>query len=215
MVVDHCCIVFGGPEFLRLTVGRVAMPLFFLVSGHLVRRLSLRHAGIFLAGVALPVFVPWIDSPNVLCWYVIGAAVIVASRRYAVALWLPVLVALAWLANFGQWSPLHLGPHAFDGLALLGIMGLGAVLDRSAFDWAARLPAVLEVGGRYPLSVYLGHLAVLQTIVLAGFGVGGSGDPMFRFLLAVLLFVCVPIASALVVYAGRSSTVVDHGPAIN
>jgi hypothetical protein len=172
MVVDHACIVWAGPDWLRLTVGRVAMPLFFVLGGHLVRRITGRHSLILLAGLVLPFAVPWIDGVNVLVWYGLGAALIVGLRRLHLPVWLLPLAALAWSANFGSWSPLHavIAPahDAFDGLGLLGLMGLGAVLDRSAFGWGEKLPALFGRVGRYPMTAYLGHLFLLQGLVLLG-----------------------------------------------
>lgn len=169
MVVDHLALVGGGPYWLRLTVGRVAMPLFFLLSGHLVRRFKPRHLETVAIGLVLPLIVPWIDSPNVLVWYGVGAAVVVLCRRFGV-LWLPVLLGLAWSANFGRPSPLHVvwGQDAYDGLFLVGLMCLGALLPRSAFAWGGRLPfgRPLAALGRYPLAFYVGHLLILQGLVM-------------------------------------------------
>jgi uncharacterized membrane protein YcfT len=175
MVLDHCLLIWGGSEtgaaspvhVLRSTVGRIALPLFFVISGHLVRRLSWRWAGIVAIGLVLPVVAPWLDDPNVLVWYGLGAAVIVACRRYGVSLWLLPVLSLAWAANWG-FSPLHVSLHSYDGLALLGLMGLGAVLDRQSFGWASRLPRLLDWPGRHPLSVYVGHVLVLNVLVLSG-----------------------------------------------
>src|SRR4051794_34146876 len=69
MVLDHVCAVTGSGHLLRYSVTRLSMPLFFVVSGHLVRRLSSRHLWVLLAGLMLPGAVPWIDNPNVLVWY--------------------------------------------------------------------------------------------------------------------------------------------------
>ena len=168
MVLDHLCLIFHTCYWLRLTAGRVAMPLFFLVSGHLVRRLGWRHGWVLLLGLLVPFVVPWIDSPNVLVWYVVGAVWIVAARYAGIWLWLPSLVGLAWAANFGVWSPLHVGPDSFDGLMLIGIMGMGAALETDAFDWGLRLPRFFERIGRYPLSVYVGHLLILNGLVFMG-----------------------------------------------
>lgn len=159
MIVDHVTLIFHGPDVLRLTVGRVAMPLFFLIAGHLVRRLSWRHAGVYLLGLVLPVAIPWVDSPNVLEWYVLGAVAIVVARWADLPVWVYIAGVLAVMAN--GWNIAKPGT-SYDGAALIALMLIGSQLPRSSWDWARRIP--LGWLGRYPLTVYVGHLIVLQTV---------------------------------------------------
>lgn len=81
MIVDHVALL-GGLQLVRVTVGRLALPIFFVLAGALVRRLTWRHGAIFAVGLVLPVAVPWIDSPNVLTLYAVGAVVLVAGARW-------------------------------------------------------------------------------------------------------------------------------------
>lgn len=162
MVVDHVSIV-ADVLPLRLTVGRLAVPLFFILAGHLARRLSARTLWAAALGLALPGFAPWIDAPNVLLWYAVGVAMLVLARRVGCPLALLVALPLTLAAN--SWgSPLLTG---YNPLCLLGLMALGAMLHRSAFAWGVRLPGFLAVLGRYPLTVYVGHVLALTWLTSA------------------------------------------------
>lgn len=163
MMVDHVCKLIG-PELwpLRWTVGRLALPIFFVLAGYLVRSLSRRHALIGLVGLGLPLAVPWIDSPNVLVWWAIGCGVLVAARTYGVDPAVLVVVCVALLAN-------GIGggfPHSYPPVALLALMATGAWLRR---DWfpvpAVNVPAFAALG-RAPVRWYVGHVLVLEMIRL-------------------------------------------------
>lgn len=162
MVVDHLCVVFAGPAELRWTIGRVAMPLFFLVAGHLSHRLPNweRFLLLIAVGLWLPVVVPWVDRPNVLLWYAVGVAVLEAARICRQPPVLLVVPALVLAANGVLPSKLGTG---YDGASLVGLMAVGSSLPRTWWSWADRLP--LGWLGRYPLTVYVGHIAVLQAVV--------------------------------------------------
>lgn len=167
MVVDHLALVTPLPDVFRLFPGRVAMPLFFLIAGALVTRLTWRHLDGLLFGLALPFVVPWIDAPNVLVWWALGCAALVGMRRVGLPLWLPVVLAVAAYANgYG---------HGLDGsygpLGLLALMCLGAMLPLSTWASGAlllqgRLRGVLAWVGRHALSLYVGHLLLLQVVLL-------------------------------------------------
>lgn len=164
MVVDHLCLIFSGPELLRWTVGRLAMPLFFVLSGYLLRRLSWRHAGIGAVGLVLPAAVVWVDRPNVLVWYAVGAVVLTLLRWAEVSPVVLVVVVLTVMANHGG---SRLG-SSYEPGALLALMALGQMLKKRAqdpervFAWGSRLPVFLEGVGRRPLAFYLGHVLVLD-----------------------------------------------------
>jgi hypothetical protein len=155
MLVDHVALLLGVLP-LRLTVGRLAMPLFFLVAGHLAHRLSARHVNVVAAGVALTFLAPWAGEPSILLWIVLGCALIVAARFSGFPLVLLIVVPLTLAAN--RWQ---LGAVGYDPAALVALMVVGATLPRTAFAWGSRLPAVLGAVGRRPLTWYVGHVAVL------------------------------------------------------
>jgi peptidoglycan/LPS O-acetylase OafA/YrhL len=165
MIVDHTVLVFGGPHVLRLTIGRLALPVFFVLAGNLSRRLSWRTAGTLLLGLGLPLLVPWIDNPNVLAWYALGGCLLWAARGTS---WgLPVLAA-ACLTSLANGQGLAFG-DGYPGAALVGLMVLGTYVPRSLLVAAgARLPRWLAVLGRWPRAVYVGHLLLLEVLIIGG-----------------------------------------------
>lgn len=164
MFVDHLALVFGGPDELRLTIGRLAMPAFFLLAGHLAGRLRFRHLEIFALGILLPVFVPWVDAPNVLVWWAIGCAVLVAARAAGFPSWLLAAAALGASAN--GFSTVPDGLLMYDPIALYGLMALGQLIPSSSFTWAARAPRWVAVLGAHPIAFYVGHLVLLRVVQL-------------------------------------------------
>lgn len=163
MVVDHVLIVTGqATSPLRYTLTRAAMPLFVVIAGHLVDRITWRHGAIGVVGLGLPLLVPFVDSPNVLLWYALACPVILAARRLgpgAVAVLAVVPLTLA--ANGYDLWPY---PGSYDPSGLLGLMAVGALVPRTAFTCGLRLPRLLAGIGRYPLSCYVGHLLVLTAV---------------------------------------------------
>lgn len=167
MVIDHAMLFFGGQigEPVRLTVGRLAVPLFFVVSGHLFRRLSSRTLGVGLLGFLLPVLMPWLDSPNVLTWYALGACLLALFGRLRLPVAAIVVLGLVVGANgFGD----HV--HTYEATALFGLMAVGSMLPRSAFDWGNRLWPWLGRLGRYPITAYCVQAFALSTLAIAVYG---------------------------------------------
>jgi hypothetical protein len=120
-----------------------------------------------LVGAALPLVVPWIDTPNVLVWYaLLGALVIVTPVRWRLV-W--VLLPLTLLANgmlVGRQGT------SYEPAALLGLLALGSVLyPYNVAHLGDRLPPALGWVGRYPMSIYVGHLLLLEAVV-AWFSIG-------------------------------------------
>lgn len=165
MVVDHVAL-FAGLEPVRMTVGRLAMPLFFVLAGHLVARWSWRLLWVAWLGLVLPLFAGWVDSPNVLLWYAMGAAALLVLRQVDASPWWLIVVALALAANgFGSAGEVDLfGRSSYDPWALFGLLAVGALLPRTAFAWCVRIPRWLAPVGRYPLTVYVGHVLLLTAL---------------------------------------------------
>lgn len=157
MIVDHVSRALGV-EPPRLTIGRLAVPVFFVLSGHLARRVTWRHAVIGAVGLLLPAFVPWIDNPNVLFLYVLGAVGLVVARR--VGVWGPALLGVAMVTVLANgWGSYGTG---YPLPALAALMVAGHYMPRTWLVGAGeRLPAFLAVAGRRPVSWYVGHLLVL------------------------------------------------------
>lgn len=168
MFLDHALIVTGHQYAgLRYTLTRAAMPLFFFVSGHLFRRLTLRHAAIALVGAALPVVVPWVDSPNVLLLYAMGCVSLWAIGKAGDRVRVPLLVFVVAL-------PLVLSANGFDvgqvagsyaGRPLWALMALGALVQRRHLDVFAPLGRVFGWAGRFPLTAYLASTVGLTAAV--------------------------------------------------
>lgn len=159
MVLDHLAL-FLEVLPVRLTLGRLAMPLFFLVAGHLAYRLSRRHGLALVLGLALPWIAPWVDSPNVLLWWAVFSAVLVGARYLS---WSPVFYVAAALTFAANGWFYDLGT-SYEPYALLGLMALGQLLPRSSFAFADRLPGVFASIGRRPLTWYVGHVLVLVVV---------------------------------------------------
>lgn len=169
MVADHVLVFVPGVMPVRLTVTRLAMPLFFVIAGHLATRCRWdRLLWVGGVGAAIPLVAWWIDRPNVLLVYAAAVPLVVLARRRPSPVWLAVLVAvpLVQLANGELLRPVTTG---FDPLALLGLMALGALLPRPAFTAFDRLPAWLGWCGRWPLTVYVAHVVAFSAVaVLVG-----------------------------------------------
>jgi uncharacterized membrane protein len=162
MVVDHVALVVGGLGGVRWTVGRLALPIFFVLGGHLARRLSPRHLVIAGVGLLLPAVVPWIDSPNVLLLYAVGAALVVIGRLGRLSRVLMLVVLLTAMANgVGGRAGTGYPPAALWALMLVGIDVPRAWL----VQLGGRLPRWLAGPGSWPVSVYVGHLLALQLLV--------------------------------------------------
>ena len=167
MVVDHLALFGFLPWEFRITVGRLAMPLFFVLAGMCFSRLTRRHGQVFVIGLVLPLAAPWLDAPNVLVWIAVGAVVLwLMDRPFWVAgHWLVIFAALAAGAN--HWTP-ALGTGYPPGF-LVAFMALGRLLAfRGDAGWllglGERLPGVLAGLGRRPLSMYVGHVLALEVL---------------------------------------------------
>lgn len=180
MILDHALVVAGQADSpLRYTLTRAALPLFMVIAGAMIgSRLRWRRLlRVAIAGLAVPLFVPWIDRPNILVLYVAGAVLVWGARRFGdrfggavfgpkAGLWWLLIGLLTLLAN--GWGGQGSG---YPWTVVAGLMAVGAWIGR---QWLAVALVRLERAwlrpvawlGRFPVAVYVGHLAVLQ--VLAG-----------------------------------------------
>lgn len=160
MMVDHLALFSGADSafWLRLLPGRLAMPMFFVLAGHLAgRRPGWRWVAVLAVGVMLPAAAPWIDSPNVLVWWCLGGLLVWACKFAGVPVYLLAVLGLGMAANGWGFS----GASGYDGFALVGLMSVGSMIPRSSFAWAGSLPVWVAVIGRAPLRWYVGHVLVL------------------------------------------------------
>lgn len=159
MLLDHVLDLTHSLPILRYTVTRFSMPLFFLIGGHLVRRASPRLLLVACIGIFLPLYARWIDSPNVLYWYAVGAVGLYRWREKPAALVAILIGGLALSAN--KWPLVHGSSYA--PLSLFGLMIVGKFLPRDAFH-AIPAPRFIAPLGRFPLSIYVGHVLIFETV---------------------------------------------------
>jgi surface polysaccharide O-acyltransferase-like enzyme len=157
MVLDHLLIFVAPGHWLRATVTRAAMPLFFVVAGHLARRVRWRRLlGVAAVGAALPAVVPWLDRPNVLLLYAVGVPVVVWARSRGL---LPLVIAAALTLAANGWADPT--GHAYWAPAVVALMATGALIRFREVELGRGVvpPGAAHLArlGRYPLSVYVGH----------------------------------------------------------
>lgn len=169
MVVDHVCACFGTGQLVRLTVGRLALPLFMLCSGWLLarrpptaRRLYELAAAAVAATVVVNVGGLSIGQPDVLWLILVGLLLAPAIRRWPVA---SACVGLVQASAWPMHSPIWTGyePGLVVALLALGVLWGRYYGLRDLERWPA--PAALQLVGRYPLSIYVAHLAALAVAV--------------------------------------------------
>lgn len=165
MVLEHVTGVVLGVSVVHDTVGRLAMPLFMLTAGAVFVRLRARHAWIFAVGIALAVVVPWAGDPSILVQYVFGVVVLAVARSADLPLW--VVLALCATVAANGWD---LEAHGYGWGGVYALVVLGAMVGTSAFAWGERLPVWVGWLGRHPFGLYVGHLLLLQLLVI---GVNG------------------------------------------
>jgi hypothetical protein len=162
MLVDHLAL-FAGVPLLRFTVGRLAVPLFFVLAGHLSARASWGRVWRLVGlGVLLQAVAPWSDALQVLGALGAGAFVLNGLRgRDRVLL---VVLCLTLAANGWGFAT----STAYDGLALFSLMIVGAELSRSSLRAVGqRLPSWLAWPGRHALGVYAVHIPALTVLAWA------------------------------------------------
>lgn len=157
MVVDHYLVVFGNPQsVIRLTATRAALPIFCVIAGSLlkdkpnVQRLALIGiAGCMASFIGTPI---GIGQPDILLLLAIGIGLTpyVANIPFlCIAIIQPVTWPIAWT-----------GYQPGTIMALLIVGRLLVDKRQIATNWGA-LEKPLAFIGRYPLTLYIGHLTVL------------------------------------------------------
>lgn len=184
MVVDHVCAVLAyvwhvpGPwVVLRLTVGRVAFPVFLLLTGWLLvgrGPSSRRTARIAAAGVGAALW-------SMVCGLPIGQPDILLLIAAVLAVWPVIVRAPVLAAAVGVIQPFT-WPVPWAGYqpgALVALMVLGWLWGQPGPDWQTLRLVDSDLGwvpepvrwlGRWPLEFYVGHLVVLGVVVVV---VGG------------------------------------------
>jgi uncharacterized membrane protein len=158
MVVDHVCLYAGGPAELRWTVGRVAAPVFFVLAGHLATRVTARHFWLFpLALFVVPEPVAYDGLLIAVC--ACSLLTVLARRTSVAGCLLGALVLDVAVPGVASLNGTYLLPST------LVCFLVGALLERRHLErLAAGLPPWLAQVGRYPLSLYVGHLLLLDAL---------------------------------------------------
>jgi len=176
MVADHGLVAFGsgfgGGLLLRATVTRASLPLFCVVAGALLggrgvfgwRMVQMVGAGLVGTALAGPLGMPSVD---VMLLFTVALAGVAATPGR----WRPVLLVVAVL----QPATWPVGWSGYQPGLLVALLAIGTMLDSARLEAAGRrVPAVFAVVGRYPVSIYAGHLAAFAAAV---FVMGGGRFP--------------------------------------
>jgi uncharacterized membrane protein len=161
MVADHCALFFDMPYFFRLP-GRLAMPIFMMISGYLWRSgLTGERYLQVIAAAFFTTFVGWklgFPLPDILVSWLLWQPLMKYIVRF------PVLAAAYGLV-ISQLFVVGAGYH--PGL-ILAFLSLGVVLRRwPLFPLAwVNLPVPLKYVGLRPISAYVGHFALLYSLFL-------------------------------------------------
>lgn len=164
MILQHISLLLWGWNRWEATGGRVIAPIFFLVGGSLITRMTIRHGYVAVIGAAISILIPWAGAPSSLLLYSLGAIVVWTCRRFnAQLLWLPIMFALMLYANgYGE-----TGGGYYTPWAVIGLMCVGSLIGRTNLGTVgSHLPDFrwLKFMGRHPLSFYVGHIVILEIV---------------------------------------------------
>lgn len=160
MVIDHLLIIFDSTNFLRYSLTRVALPLFCIVAGSLLGdRVNLfRWLQVLLCGIFCTVFSFGQGTPDILC---------VLAVVLPLACWFPS----AWLIFIGllqaKYLPFHVSGYQVGWVLALVLLGrlFKDDLRAGVLLLADCLPSCMAFFGRWPLSIYVGHVVLLCFLV--------------------------------------------------
>lgn len=167
MVLDHVLYQAAPGHVLRLTVTRVALPIFCLVAGALwrpgwrPRYLELGAAWLVAEVLARLLGMP---TPDVLLPIAVGFALLHLAQRSP---WLVLVVLLVLdhsrLGAIPGWT-------GYSPWYVAALLVVGHLARAEIYAAAERLPDVawLSSIGRRPLGWYVGHLLVLAVVVQLG-----------------------------------------------
>ena len=158
-------------EYSRLSITRFSMPLFMIASGIIWKLYGLRIKSwiqVFilsiLVNVTIRVLWPDFNNPEILfVWTLLAIG-------YRLIVRFPITVMIIGYTQFVFW-PVSWGGYQPGELAIF--LGVGVLIARAPLDrtWKQirfeKLLSTLAFLGRYPLSIYSGHLISLSLIVAA------------------------------------------------
>lgn len=143
----------------RLTLTRLAMPMFMLVAGYCFKgNLNLRRFGELVVAACLANVAFWRlgwHTPDIVALFVIVALLSAWIHRYPVAFFVVgIIQAMFWRYD----------SNVYQIGAIVCCVSFGVLLRR--LDWQPTwVPSGFERVGRYPLTWYVGHLLVFAVIV--------------------------------------------------
>lgn len=174
MVVDHVLVVVDPNNWLRFTATRWSLPLFMLVAGALIdlrgwpSNLRLVHLGA-LGFIPWSMWIPGMARLDVLLSIPLAILLVRALLRLTVGRVVPLTLAIGLLLSHLNISGRYFAGVGYDPALVGAWLALGMVWIPPVV--AASIPAGVVAGatwlGRRPLSVYVGHLAVLALVVSA------------------------------------------------
>lgn len=169
MVVDHSLMMYGDEvlsPLVRISVTRTALPLFIFVAGTLITAEPRwwRWCQVFICGLvasSLGDQLGW-SQPNILLLLAGCLVVVSAAERFSDGWWWTVLALslmqpIFWRIAWGAYQPGE----------LLCMMMLGRLIhpaDLAAWGTGSRCFAWLAAVGRWPLTIYVGHIALFVVL---------------------------------------------------
>lgn len=164
MVADHALLVGGAPNVWRLGPTRAALPLFCLIAGALSGSLSARRverlAHVGSSGAVAVVLWVWLGLAQLDVLLLLAAGLVVVAVVPARWRWLTMAVAIVQPFTWPD------GLAGYELGTVVALLLVGVEVGRDRLDWiGGRLPGWLSWCGRWPLSVYVGHLALLAVLV--------------------------------------------------
>jgi uncharacterized membrane protein len=178
MILDHSLFAIESigmanniVEYSRLSITRFSMPLFMIASGIIWKLYGLRikrWIQVFILSILvnLAIRVLWSDfnNPEILfVWTLLAIG-------YRLIVRFPITVMIIGYTQFVFW-PVSWGGYQPGELAIF--LGVGVLIARAPLDrtWKQirfkKFLSALAFLGRYPLSIYSGHLISLSLIVAA------------------------------------------------
>ena len=156
MILDHAILTAGWDDSPLRLLTRIAMPLFFIIAGNLVRRFHwTRMAAILVVGYALNAIAPMFGSFELFSGLIIGCA-IVAFCKSVGARFIALTILMTMTANFYVWQAGYLF------WMLPAFIIIGALLPRDTLvNFGSKFPRWIAPLGEWPLTLYVAHILLL------------------------------------------------------
>jgi uncharacterized membrane protein YcfT len=164
MILDHALVVTDPTHPLRLTITRLALPLFMICAGALHRPLTVRRIARLAPAVAIEAVIsPHVPlaQPGIVTVYLLAVAILaVPAINRALHIYPAPMAVLGILQSLFQ----PLGWPGYEPGLIIAFLCIGIASGHQFQPLAHRLLRYLEPIGRRPLTWYCGHIIVLATI---------------------------------------------------